>query len=403
MLRNSLGLISTPLLIRNIGLTNILNQYFAAVAVVTSVYVVLAVPIDIYYSPALVKGINHNGPRSLRRLSEEKISLLLILFLIFSFGLIVFYSLSAALNSAVININYRIYFMVIINVLLSVCCSTLLIIKRFEKRIVEASLAFIINTILASIVPLLFINNFGIFGYLTSSFFLQLSYLTYLFVQENLKINNIFKYKLTREFVCEFFHLLKLSFFTKGFSVIESATVSLFFIQDATLYFLAKKIVSQVLSVVSEGRNRIFEAELAISLNQNNYTAVKNILKKVSAQSAVICCLYVFVLYLGTTQNSVLSYIFKINVEQMNMLLTIALTFSVWLYSSLDGGLISFVFYSLDMTSENRRFLISSAIFWSFVLVVFAYFFGIYSVPIALGAYFLFNNKVLSRKITLKL
>jgi hypothetical protein len=401
LVRNSLGFVSTPLLIRSIGLTNAVNQYFAATAVISAVFAVLTVPVDIHCSPKTISAIKEVGPQGLRRLTEEKIAIALILFLACSATALAYVILAMAARLPLGEKVHIIYGVVLVNTLIGYCYLQLLDIKRLENRVVEASYSLTLNTAIVSIAPLAGINYYGFTGYLLSTSILGLANTLFVFTRENLRLTNLFKYRPTKNFLTEYFRFFKISLFSRGFAIVESTAVSTFALRDATLYFLAKKIANQFLAVVIEGRNRFLQADLAFALSSNNSATIKSILKKSSIQTALLVFLYLSAIGFSATQVKLLTGILKITISQANAMLVIASILSIWLYSSISGTLVSFVFYSLDLITENRRFLVLSAVAWAFVTVLATYLFGTYGTSATLGSYYLFNNKVISSRIAL--
>jgi hypothetical protein len=403
IVRNSLSIVGTPLLIRSIGLTNSLNCYFAATAVISAAFAVLTVPVDIYFSPKTILAINEVGAQDLRRLAEKRIAIALFFFLACFAAAFSFVILAIVANLPLGDLRlYTICALVLVNTLTGYCFLQLLDIKRFEKRVVEASRSMILNTIIVTIVPLAGIDYYGFAGYLFSASILGLAYTLFIFTRENLCFANLLKYRPKKHFLVEYFHLFTITFFSKGFAIAESTAVGILALQDAALYFLAKKIASQILSVVVEGRNKFLQTDLAFGLSCNDSVTVGSILQKSSSQSALIVFVYLSAIAFLATHLKPLSGILKITIYQANSMLVTASILSLWLYASISGTLVSFVFYSLDLAKENRRFLLFSAVAWAAMTVMATYLWGIYGTSTALGFYYLFNNKIILHKIASK-
>jgi len=222
-------------------------------------------------------------------------------------------------------------------------------------------------------------------------------------VRERLGIRRILSFEPDKSLEINYIRLIKMSILTKGFSIAESAAIGIFAFKDSTLYFLAKRVVSQFLSVVVEGRIRFLESDIIHAIgNRDNKMALSK-LKSNSKLSTLVCLCYICALAICTPNSLAISQILRITPNQVHFALFIAAILVLWLYSSVTGIAVSSAFYSLDLVIRNRLFLSCSATVWAIIALMATFTFGPYGTALSVGGYYMFNNIVITKKVVLAL
>jgi hypothetical protein len=404
ILRVGLSTISAPLLIRSVGLTGILNLYYAATALSTSLFSVAVVPVEIHYSPIIASALKVDDSASLRHIVEKKIGASVLLLAPLFATVLIYQALAANVGYTYIAVHQAwIYIACLTNAWNQYQFSQLVAIMRLEKRQLSASYCSVLNILASSIFPLLIIPSHGLIGYILLSTLLTTFLNFILFASERLDAKRIVDYRPSKCFWRAYLKLFRLSFFTKSFAIVESVAVSIFALKDSALYFLAKKVTSQVLSVVIEGRIRFFESDIVHAIGNKDKLSVCSVLKANSRISSFVLIFYLISLAFAASSASWIGYLMHITVNQVYIALWISVLLSVWLYSSVTGVVQSCAFYSLGLAMENSLCLVYSAIAWSLIALIATFTFSIYGAAISLSAYFITNNVLMSRKVALAL
>jgi len=404
ILRVGLGIASAPLLVRSVGLTSDLNFYYAATALTMALFSVAIRPVEIHYSPSIASALKPGKAEGLRQLTEEKIGAATLLLIVLIVILGVYQILSNLIVASKIGeLQPWIYLICFVNSWNQYLFAQVIAIMRLEKRLISASYGSILSILASSLIPLLIIPYHGLMGYIILSMIFVALLNVLLFSCESLDIRRIISYKPGKAFIASYLRLIKVSIFTKGFAMAESVSISLFALKDSTLYFLAKKLATQFLSVFIEGRIRFLESDIAHATGNRDKPLAFLILRKTSKISSYVCLCYIGVLAISASNASTISHILKITLNQVQIVLCISAVLVVWLYSSVTGLVVSCAFDSLDLVIKYRLFMVVSATAWALVTLISTFLFGVYGCAASLGGYYIFNNTVITRKVALAL
>ena len=404
IIRVALSIASAPLLVRSVGLTSGLNFYYAASALTTALFSVAMVPVEIHYSPGIASALKPGSAEVLRHLIEKKIGASTLL-LSLPVAAIILYQLATGLigTHKLGEVEAWIYLACFVNSWIQYQLAQVATIMRLEKRQISANYCSVFGISASSLFPLLIIPYHGLMGYIAMSVLLAAILSVILSVRERLDIRNILSFKPDKSLETNYIRLIKMSIFTKGFAIAESAAISIFALKDSTLYFLAKKVVSQFLSVVLEGRIRFLESDIIHAIGNRDNTLALSTLRSNSKLSTLVCLCYICALAICAPNSFSISQIMKITPNQVHSALFIAAILVAWLYSSVTGIVIGSAFYSLDLVIKNRFFLACSATVWAMIALIATFTFGPYGTALSVGGYYMFNNFVITKKVALAL
>ena len=392
------------LFIASIPVNVSVNIYFSSIGLTSAIYVILNQPFDLIFAPKIKSALAEpNSPNALANIIKLKIQALLFIFFVCTLSIVPCYFIAKICN--ILELSSWLLFITLglVTSMLTTLNSQLLLLLRLKQRIAFASLVNSLMAIVTSALSLAMAFLGGIQAYAISYITLTFLFTIILFSEEPQAFPSI-NYKINSRIFKIYYSYFRLTILTKSVGLSENLSISLFCLNSATYYFMAKKAIASLLTILNEGYCQYVTVSVLNNLARHRYAKAQFSISRLRRKSISITLLYFIVFSLIYMLSS--SFLGLISIKWFepdvnNLLKTSAfcLAFTAYFCSNITGPTLSESVYALGMVDQIKNFISFTSISFAIMLLIGGWAFGVNAIIVLVSVVYIVNNFYFSKVV----